>query len=256
MNMKLFKKEAQENRRRKSGDKPVRKLLNFKPWLQVMTIGALMIGIAVGMHDLNQRFTVKALEIKADQSVKQQVERYLASKGEMTFWQSRAGLLQRELLAEIPDIESMEISRVLPDRLHIMTKSRVPIALWETSGGVMLVDESSTAYRALKRGENLDLPILRMAKPELEKATALMAKMGMYDDQRMHMLSEVVVEQNQWRFNFAYGEQWQFNEEGMEQNLQQVMHILTTPRWAQGHWRMDARIPQRWFIRPAKQEVI
>ncbi|MDQ7001808.1 MAG: hypothetical protein Q9N02_03865, partial [Ghiorsea sp.] len=105
-------------------------------------------------------------------------------------------------------------------------------------------------------GENLDLPLLRLKSEHLVIATAVLQQLSVHMPQRAQALSEVIVERHDWRLNFAYGEQWQLNQESLQHDLPKVLSILSQPRWARRHWRMDARISERWFIRPAKQEVI
>ncbi len=252
-----FKKASHENRSRKKVV-PVKRTARFlKPMAYAMT-GLLIAGsLAFSAIYMNNKFAVEHWQVKANPQLSKQIEQYLAEKESKAFWQTRASLLQRELLAGIPDIEALEIRRILPNGLQINAKARQPLALWENGeSSVMLIDEQATAYRPLKRGEYQDLPILRLASNELPKAATLIQKIQAYDASRLGELSEVIVEDERWRLNFSYGEQWQFHQAGIEQDLEQVIRLLATPRWSGGHWRMDARIPQRWFIRPARQEVI
>lgn len=266
--MKLFpsifsrrKKEA-GNVRRKKKVQPVKR---GKTWLKPMrTIAVVFSAVAVvgfSAVKLNQEMTVTHWQIDSPEHIKKPIALYFANKENFDFWHTRAAVVQGDLRAQITDIQRIEVSRILPDGLLIKATARQPIALWENVAAkankvVMLVDELGVAYRPILRGEQLDLPLFRLDASRLKTATAVLHHLSVNMPQRAQALSEVIVERQAWRLNFARGEQWQLNQESLQDDLPKVLSILSQPRWARGHWRMDARIPERWFIRPAKQEVI
>jgi len=142
--------------------------------------------------------------------------------------------------------------------LLIKAKARMPMALWKSNQTqqVMLMDEHGVVYRALRRGENIDLPILRADAAQLQAASQMLSVLNKYDVRKLLNLSELVADDDGWRLNFAKGEQWFIEMANLEHDVVQVINILNNPRWAKRHWRIDARIPERWFIRPARQEII
>ncbi|MDQ6989326.1 MAG: hypothetical protein Q9M19_05535 [Mariprofundaceae bacterium] len=229
----------------------------YRPWLQPMLWSLVVLVVILSMWRLNQALAVSQWEIQAEQGLKQQIDDFLSQQEHMDFWSSRASVLQTQLFAAIPDIQDVEVRRVLPDGLFVQAVGRVPLALWTDSQGqaVMLLDYKANAYRALKAGEAVDLPVMRLPKADLQHALKLL-RLLQVDEKRMSALSEVIVEGQRWRLNFGHGEQWQLHVSNLEQDLQRIMHILEQSRWNSAYWRMDARIPQRWFIRPAMQGVI
>ncbi len=250
------------NVRRKKKVKPVKRRMTwFKP-LQVVLIASTVIAVlGFSTMKLNQEMTVTYWKIDSPEHIKKPISVYFANKESFDFWHTRAAVIQRDLTALIPDIQRIEVSRILPDGLLIKATARQPIALWEnvaakTDKVVMLVDEQGVAYRPILRGEQLDLPLFRLDASRLKTATAVLHHLSVNMPERAQALSEVIVERQAWRLNFARGEQWQLNQASLQDDLPKVLSILSQPRWARGHWRMDARIPERWFIRPAKQEVI
>jgi len=253
------KHKPSENIRRK---KTVKRSLNVnwvKPLLRVAVSCVVLFGLMFGGIKLNHKLSVTHWDIQADAQIKEQVEQFAASYEKLDFWHTRASLIQETLLAQAPDIKSVDVSRILPSGLMIKAYARKPLALWENTdqkAQVMLIDQDAKAYRALHRGENVDLPILRMSPAELSQAVALIHILQKNDANKVANLSEVLAETQTWRLNFSKGEQWQVNQANIDEDLQQIINVLAAPRWSRGYWRMDARIPQRWFIRPATQEVI
>jgi len=77
-----------------------------------------------------------------------QLEAAASVYGVNIFW-VRQGEVRRRLQA-VPAVQSVRVSAVLPNRLDIRIAERAPAAVWETPGGVYLVDERG---RVLGQGE-------------------------------------------------------------------------------------------------------
>jgi len=259
--MKFFQRKQKHaiNTRRPqpSQNKKLKPVLKLFASGMVISMGLWAMGYAA-MH-FNQKLSVTHWSVEADSELQIKIEQFLEAQTVLDFWNTRAAVMQSTLLTQIPDIKTLEVIRILPYGLRIKATSRSAVALWESKSGVpqvMLVDADAVAYRPLNRGENVDLPLLRLNQHELAQAMALLHTLRQQDANKLAHLSELIVIDQQWRLNFSYGEQWLFQQEKIEQDLKQVVAILGQPRWLNNYWRMDARMPQRWFIRPAKQEVI
>jgi len=256
------KKKNVGNVRRKKKVAPVKRRMTWlKPLQVVLVMSGVVAALGFSAVQLNQKMTVTHWQIDSPEQIKKPIASYFEHKNKLDFWHTRAAVIQRDLTASIPDIQRIEVSRILPDGLLIKATARKPIALWENISAkadkkVMLVDEQGVAYRPILRGENLDLPLFRLQPNNLKTAAAVLHHLNTNMPERVQALSEVIVEQQDWRLNFAHGEQWLLNQANLQDDLPKVLNILSQPRWARRHWRMDARIPERWFIRPAKQEVI
>ena len=255
----MKKKDVGNVRRRKKTVKPVRKPSRWlKPLAQGLAISLAVVASGFGIWKLNTQLSISYWDIEAAPHVKAQIQTYLEQQKDLDYWHTRASVLQAGLVAQIPDIQHIQVSRILPDGLLVQVIARKPMALWKDAQAkqVKLVDEKGVAYRALKRGEVMDLPVLRVSQDKLGQAVQLLLALNTYDKRKLLHLSELIMADNGWRLNFARGEQWKVAQAQVEKNLIQVINVLDAPRWAKGHWRIDARIPERWFIRPAKQEVI
>jgi len=162
--------------------------------------------------------------------------------------------LRHILLTRLPDLADVSVARRLPDRLEIIARERMPVALWQgPDGKVLLVDRKTVPYRALRRGEQLDLPLLRMSHESLGDAVKILLTMKRENTYRYEHLSELIGKDGSWRFNFERGQSWLLprgNAGG--QRMQDVIALMQQKRWRGGDWRIDARLPTRWFIRKSK----
>ena len=66
----------------------------------------------------------------------------------------------RERLLRYPYIEDARVSRRLPDTLAIHIVERVPAAVWQKQGALVLVDEKGVALEPVSREAMPDLPLL------------------------------------------------------------------------------------------------
>ena len=258
MNIFTEKKQSPQTTRKKVEKSP-------KLWLKPVGNGflvlLLLLGTVFGSIKLNEQLSVCYWDIEAPTPLQDQIDAFFVQQHDKSFWSTRASVVQAALLLAIPDIKSVAVSRILPDGLQVTAVARKPMALWKNTStqadeGVFLVDQGAQAYRALRAGEAADLPLLRVSDADLRKAIYLWHDLSKHQYERMANLSEVIGEHQRWRLNFAHGEQWLLQQASLKEDMVQVMHILKNPRWKKGYWRMDARIPQRWFVRPAKREVI
>lgn len=254
------RKKAKGNTRRTPSVPLKKKVVWLRPALRGLSIAVMVSVLGYGVLQLNQKLAVAYWDIDAAPSIQSQIEAVLSAQGERDFWHTRAGVLQSKLLLAVPDIKSIEVSRMLPDGLRIKAKARHPLSLWENTevqpASVMLVDADGVMYREMKAGEALDLPLLRLPRQGVAQAVSMLNTMQQQQPAKVNRLSEVIADDTYWRLNFSFGEQWRINTLSLQQDIQQIMHVLSLPQWKQGIWRLDARIPERWFIRPAKQEVI
>ncbi|RMD61068.1 MAG: hypothetical protein D6824_08480 [Planctomycetota bacterium] len=157
------------------------------------------------------------------------------------------------MLAALPDLADVEITRRLPDRLEIRGVPRRPVALWRASDGVMLVDGRGTPYRRLGRGEAADLPLVRAPRERLDEAVRLMRGLRRLDARRLKRLSEVIAETDGWRLDFSRGEAWLLPAgPAVERRIRRILALLETRRWRRDAWQVDARQADRWFIRKSR----
>jgi len=201
---------------------------------------------------LNQKWSTTHWEISANAPIKTAIEAQLAAMPNKDFINMRPDHLRQQWLQNIPDLEAVRITRILPDHLHIEADARIPTALWQDEQGQLhLFDEHGVAYRQLNQGESPDLPLLRVNRDQLPQVQAMMIALGKQDTQRLVDLSEIRAANQYWKIYFSRGAAW-FIPQRHEVNV--IAHINTLvqkARWRNRHWSVDARLQSRWFIRPA-----
>lgn len=229
-----------------------------KTGMAIMAV--LLLGSSV--YGLNRYFTVSEWSIALDRPTHLPIEQMIGTELEqmphLDFWHSRPALLREQLLANIPDLASVQIRRALPHALEIHATARVPVALWQQEAGkILLVDAHGHAYRQLDTHEDADLPVLRMSREHLAAAGRSLQRMQQSMPRFFAEVSEVFATGHDWKFNFSRGQQWLVSAEEMERNpFSSLSALFDKPRWQAGQWRIDMRIENRWFLRPARQEGV
>jgi len=206
---------------------------------------------------LNETFVVQQWSIDGDIGLKVSIEKELAAISDKTWLQTRPARLHAQWLAAIPDLLDVQITRILPDTLHIVAFARQPVALWQDEvGSIHLVDGQSHAYRTLRQGESPDLPLLRISSKELALSYQLLQAFAQQQVRDIRNLSEVRSSDSAWIIYFNNGERWLLPHHNEAAVLTKLSSILSQPRWLRRSWRIDARTSSRWFIRPVKQEGV
>jgi len=206
----------------------------------------------------NESFSARQWNISASASIKADIEQYLSQAENLDFWHSRPSSLRQQLLQHIPDLADIQIQRQLPDRLIIHVTPRQAIALWQQEQGELyLVDQEGVAYRARKRGESSNLPVLRMTRKHIQAACELLAALHTHQPKWFQNSSELIAERDGWKLNLSHGQQWKlpFGQHALR-NVVHISQILAQPRWHANNWRIDTRFENRWYLRPATHEGV
>jgi len=243
----------------------VRKEKHMRVRKRIMTSAAVILVTALtgaSAYGLNRYFTVSDWHVALDRPstlpLEQMIDEQLSQMENLDFWRSRPALLRQKLLATIPDLDEVHIRRQLPHALEIHAEPRVPVALWQKEAGkIFLVDAEGHAYRQLSAHEDADLPVLRMSPEHLAAAGRSLQQLQQTMPRFFAQVSEVFATGHDWKFNFARGQQWLISAEEMAGTpFHSLAALLDKPRWQAGNWRIDMRIENRWFLRPAGQEGV
>ena len=211
---------------------------------------------------LNRTFTVSEWKIEvvasSPSSLHGEINRSLASIQAYDFWSTRPATIRSRLLQALPDLEDVHIQRKLTGSLHLHAIARTPVALWKKQeGNIYLVDKHGLPYRQLSANESADFPILRVGESDIVEVAALLQRLRVADPNRFSHVSELFASNSSWKINFDQGQQWMISRnENLSNAITRVVALLEKPRWRSGHWRVDARMKQRWFIRPTKHEGV
>ncbi|MDX8402042.1 MAG: cell division protein FtsQ/DivIB, partial [Mariprofundaceae bacterium] len=134
--------------------------------------------------------------------------------------------------------------------------ARRAIALWAApEGGLRLLDESGRPWRAPRKGEAPDLPLTHAPRARLDAIPRLLAALAETPD-RLTRLSEIRADARGWTLIFDRGEAWRLPEKHAAARIAAIRKLLAKPRWRRLRWRIDARAPDRWFLRPAAHEGV
>jgi len=200
---------------------------------------------------LNQKWSIAHWDIKAEAPIRIAIEAQLKHMASRDFLSTRPDLLRQLWLNRIPDLAAVRITRILPDRLRIQADARVPIALWQDEQSHLRLFDAKGPYRLLRKGESPDLPLLRMPETQLTAAHMMLTTLAREDRARFSDLSEIRAGNGHWQIYFSGGVSWLIpkSQEGAE--IHHITSLLKQPRWKGRHWRVDARLASRWFIRSA-----
>jgi len=245
------------------------RLLHWKKMTITSFISLVFVAAALsGVWSLNQSLSIKHWNIYAASPLKEDIAHALKGMDTLDFWHSRPAMLRTQLLNKLPDLADIQIQRQLPDTLLIHVSPRQAIALWmnknglnkanaDKKGQLYLVDENGIAYRSRKRGESSDLPVLRIQQDQLVAACQWLATLKKEQPQWFARSSELFASHNGWKLNLVAGPQWHIPlwSRGLK-NISQLSSILQQPRWHAGNWRIDTRLENRWFFRPATHEGV
>jgi len=234
--------------------------IHWRKYILASTVStSIAAGLIFGLWSLNQALTVTQWNIHAPAKLKSNIEHVLNRMGSMDFWHSRPSLLRQQLLQQVPDLAEVNIQRQLPHALNIHVTPRLPIALWlnPKTSSLYLADNHGNAYRARNYGEELDLPVLRMEKEQLHDACKWLAQLKATQPQWFARSSEMFASYDGWKLNLSSGHQWQLplGKRAIDE-LPQITKLLSQPRWHAGNWRIDTRLENRWFLRPATHEGV
>lgn len=224
---------------------------------RMVAVVVVVAGAGEGMMWLNQSLSVSEWRVTAPESIRRAIEEQLQTMEHRDFLATRPELLRQHWLEQIPDMEEVQISRVLPHRLQVTAIARTPEALWQDEQDRLhLLDSHGYAYRLLARGESPDLPLLRVREEQLPAAHQLLTVLARDATAMLAALSEIHAGSDHWKLYFSRGAAWLLPQKQEEKYITAVAAQLAQPRWRTGQWSVDARIQSRWFIRPAGHEGV
>jgi len=219
---------------------------------RILVTVLLFAGVVGGGWWLNRTLTVSEWTVTAPEPIKQAIESRLQAMNNRDFLHTRPAALREQWLIEIPDMEDVQIVRHLPHAMQITALARKPAALWQDEQNRLhLFDSRGNAYRLLGKDESPDLPLLRVREEQLPAMHRLLQALAGQQVHKLSDLSEIHAGSGDWKLYFSRGSAWILWQRDASGTIKSVALLLSQPRWRQGQWTVDTRIPSRWFIRPA-----
>jgi len=208
-----------------------------------------------GLLSLNRALSVDSWRIEAPASLRAVIATRLQQQP-MDFCHTFPPLLRHKLMAAIPALADVRISRSIGGSLDIQAIPRQAVANWlDPQGKMQMVDGRGLAYAGT--GAPLPiLPMLRLPAGQLTKAAALLTHLKGLSHGLFAHLSEVDAIGGAWKLYFDHGESWVIPQHGAIRRVDRLVALIEQPRWRKDAWRIDARMDNRWFIRPASSKEV
>jgi len=249
---------SQKNRR-KTVKKASRWQLNAAWHARLRGMGMVLFGLgcltAAGSA-MNHALSIRHWDVESsDPFIRQTIEKQLSRMQPLDFLQSQPRRLRNRLLATLPDLADVRIARYLPHRLNISASARRPVAMWQQTGVMKLVDINGRAYVTQRVSPAWDLPVLRVDQQQLHMAAQLLEQLRQADPRQFSKLSECkFLSPDTWALYFEGGQRWLLPHGALTgKRMHALLAMLKKPQWQSWAWQVDARLSTRWFFRQANK---
>jgi cell division protein FtsQ len=208
-----------------------------------------------GLMALNRALSVTSWQVEAPTALRAAIAARL-EKQPLDFCHTFPPLLRHRLLAAIPELADVQVSRSVGGALDIKAVPRQAIGNWlDPEGRMQLVDGDGAAYPGTESVLPI-LPMLRLPASQLPEAGAMLTHLAGLSHHLFAHLSEVVAIDGSWKLYFDHGESWVIPQHGAIRRVDRLVALMDQPRWRKDAWRIDARMDNRWFIRPARSKEV
>jgi cell division protein FtsQ len=155
----------------------------------------------------------------------------------------------RKRLEAIPRVRYAEVTRELPDRLHVRLMERAPVAVWQNNGKLKLIDPDGVVmeYADAKQHTNLLVVVGEDAPGHTRE---LLAALASEPEIYKQLAAAVRVGERRWNLRFKNGLELKLPEQNPEEawkqfvQMEQEHHILSRPIIY-----VDMRLSDRVFIK-------
>ncbi|MBF0281285.1 MAG: FtsQ-type POTRA domain-containing protein [Zetaproteobacteria bacterium] len=247
--------------RKKSWQERWRQLRFHAPWRKSYT--TLLIAMAfitlLGYASYwgNQKMVLTTWQVdesEASELFEAQIAATMQAFEHQGFWQTRPAQIRATLLNEIPDLAEVTVRRNLPNQINIHITPREPIAIWVDKDMTYLTDNTAFFYQSTRPDLLVNTPILRMKAEELLDATMALSDVKKQYPRLYQRISEFIFEDDFLKINLLHGEQWLLQKKEPLKQIAMLVKLLENHRWKSQLWRVDIRLKQRLFLRPAPLE--
>lgn len=151
-------------------------------------------------------------------------------------------------------VKDAEVSRRLPDTLSIRITERVPVALWQNQGRVVLIDDMGVALQAVDPGSYPKLPLV-VGEGANQEVTRLQAMLEGVPALKPEVADAVWVGGRRWDLHFRTGESLALPEGDAADRALKLFARLdaATGLLKRGFVRFDMRLPDRMVVRVSKE---
>lgn len=154
-------------------------------------------------------------------------------------------------LEEIPRILRVEVSRSLPDSLHIRIIERQPVALWQHKGKVVPVDSEGTVLSEVVDASSRPLPIIVGVEAN-QRIQELLELLSTAPNLLTRLDAAIWVNHRRWDIQLKNGIRIKLPEEHPNLAWHKMSELHTEHTLLDQNIRtIDMRLPDRLFVTPA-----
>ena len=145
-----------------------------------------------------------------------------------------------------------------------ISPGEIPAVFWSISESSLEVELADADYdsfeasmvRVTRRAYDRERKLPSELVAELTKAAALLTHLKGLSHGLFAHLSEMDAIDGAWKLYFDHGESWVIPQHGAIRRVDRLVALIEQPRWRKDAWRIDARMDNRWFIRPASSKEV
>ncbi len=199
-------------------------------------------GFRVDQVTLDGRVYASAEEVKAALGVKQ---------GEPILAMSLAEMKTR--IEKIPEVDSVQISRVLPSELKVTITERKPVALWQKDGVQRLIDSKGVVLTRMKYTGNPPLPVV-VGPDAPEHVAELMTLLNTTPSLKTDVAAAVRVGGRRWNVQMKNEVTVMLPEDKPEAAWKRFANLVEKEAlFSKAIRSVDMRLEDRVFILPLEQ---
>jgi cell division protein FtsQ len=161
----------------------------------------------------------------------------------------------RARLLQLPWIREARVSRRLPDTIVVEVIERVPAAIWQNGGAVVLIDAEGVPLEPVRTEAMPDLP--RLIGPDANRRYAALSSLLEAAPRLRPMITDAAwIGQRRWDLHFQGGETLSLPEGDAEARRALERFAQLDQRdslLGRGFARIDMRDPRRAFVRISRE---
>ena len=155
----------------------------------------------------------------------------------------------RARLEALPWVESAEVRRIWPGRIHVKINERKPVARWQIDGETFVIDLKGQKIDGERAEQFSGLPLL-VGKGAGEAASSYFALVATQPDFKSFVKAAVRVGERRWDLQLANGVEVRLPEEGAEAALAELVKLDREERiLARDIKAIDLRFADRFIVK-------
>lgn len=154
----------------------------------------------------------------------------------------------RQRLLKLDWVESADVRRLLPNRIHVTITERKPIAIWQHDGALKLIDATGHAIAAVSADALNSYPHVVGADAPMYTAS-LLDVLARFPDIESRVTAAVRVSDRRWRLELDNGTRVELPKEGLETALSDLVRLEKEQKVIErGARTVDLRFKDKWIV--------